>query len=36
MPLRGMSEDSSLSMPGTNAAANTDCPKGVTWNRDDP
>jgi hypothetical protein len=36
MPLRGMPEGSSLSMPGTNAAADSDCPKGVVWNRDDP
>jgi hypothetical protein len=36
MPLRGMPEDSSLGIPGANSAGNTDCPKGVTWNRDDP
>jgi hypothetical protein len=35
MPLRGMPEGSSLSIPGSNAAGDTDCPKGVTWNRDD-
>jgi len=35
MPLRGMPEGSSLSIPGSNAAGETDCPKGVTWNRDD-
>ena len=35
MPLRGMPEGSSLSIPGANAAGDTDCPKGVTWNRDD-
>jgi hypothetical protein len=36
MPLRGMPEGSSLSIPGSNAAGDSDCPKGVVWNRDDP
>ena len=36
MPLRGMPEGSSLAIPGANAAGDTDCPKGVTWNSDDP
>jgi hypothetical protein len=36
MPLRGMPEGSSLSIPGANSASSTDCPKGVVWNRDDP
>jgi hypothetical protein len=35
MPLRGMPEGSSLSIPGSNAAGDSDCPKGVVWNRDD-
>jgi hypothetical protein len=35
MPLRGMPEGSALSIPGSNAAGDSDCPKGVVWNRDD-
>jgi len=36
MPLRGFSDGASASLPGASSAAEMDCPKGVTWNRDDP
>ncbi len=36
MPLRGMADGASAAMAGANSASASDCPKGVTWNRDDP
>jgi hypothetical protein len=36
MPLRGMADGASAAMAGANSASAGDCPKGVTWNRDDP
>jgi hypothetical protein len=36
MPLRGMPDGAASTMPGVGSAAASDCPKGVTWNRDDP
>jgi hypothetical protein len=36
MPLRGFPDGASANLPGASSAAETDCPKGVTWNRDDP
>jgi hypothetical protein len=35
MPLRGFADGASANLPGASSAAETDCPKGVTWNRDD-
>jgi hypothetical protein len=36
MPLAGMPGGGSVTMPSAGSAAETDCPKGVTWNRDGP
>jgi hypothetical protein len=36
MPLRGFPEGGSATMASAGSAAETDCPKGVAWNRADP
>jgi hypothetical protein len=36
MPLGGMPDGPSATLPNAGSATETDCPKGVTWNRDDP
>ena len=36
VPLRGMPDSSSATLPNAGSAAETDCPKGVTWNPDGP
>jgi hypothetical protein len=36
IPLRGMSDGPSASLPTVGSAGDTDCPKGVVWNQDGP
>lgn len=36
IPLRGMPDGPSASLPTVGSASDTDCPKGVVWNQDGP